>query len=410
MKPLLFQHRIAALIVSILLGLCTTTAQATIPAGERTTLLDIYASTNGASWTTSTSWNGAVGTECSWYGIDCDAGQTTVTGIHLSGNNLTGSLPAIAGLPNLKAFDVSVNFLTGSIPAISSLSGLIDFLVDHNQLTGSIPAISGLTNLDVFLVFDNQLTGTIPALTGLPNLSVFWANDNQLSGPIPALSGLTNLQDIIIRTNQLTGTIPPLTGLTKLQTFSVGQNLLSGTIPAVPSPDGLLPVQSFVCPNGLDHTPDPAWDAATGVTPWYTDCVVAPTATTNAATAVNRTGATLNGVVTADSASTTVLFGYGMTIAYGTSVAATQSPLTGSATDAAVSVTINGLTCNTLYHFHVTADNGTGGTIDGGDQTFMTSGCLVITPIPTLSDAMLLWLGALLIGFAFASLRARRNH
>jgi trimeric autotransporter adhesin len=109
----------------------------------------------------------------------------------------------------------------------------------------------------------------------------------------------------------------------------------------------------------------------------------APSATTTAAGVTTQTGTTLYGTVTANGASTTVTFGYGLTSAYGTSFAATQSPLAGSASGAAVSIPIGGLSCNTLYHFHVTANNGTGGTIDGGDLTFTTSACPAGTPTAT---------------------------
>ena len=50
-----------------------TTAQALISAAERAVLIDLYASTNGASWTYNTNWNGGVGTECSWYGVSAMA-------------------------------------------------------------------------------------------------------------------------------------------------------------------------------------------------------------------------------------------------------------------------------------------------------------------------------------------------
>jgi hypothetical protein len=100
-----------------------------------------------------------------------------------------------------------------------------------------------------------------------------------------------------------------------------------------------------------------------------------PTATTTTATAIAQTGATLNGTVSANGAPTAVTFGYGLSNAYGTNVTAAQSPLAGGATNAAVSAAVTGLTCNTLYHFHVVANNGTGGNIDGGDLTFTTSAC-----------------------------------
>ena len=118
--------------------------------------------------------------------------------------------------------------------------------------------------------------------------------------------------------------------------------------------------------------------------------------------------------MTANGASTTVTFGYGLTAAYGSSVAAVQSPLAGSASGAAVSVAISGLACNTLYHFHVTANNGTGATINGGDAIFTTSACPIIAPppvqpVPTLSEVGALLLVGLLILSAALWMRRRKS-
>ncbi len=96
----------------------------------------------------------------------------------------------------------------------------------------------------------------------------------------------------------------------------------------------------------------------------------APAATTNAATGVTTTGATMNGTVNANNAGTTVSFEYGTTTAYGTTVTATQSPVTGTA-DTAVSKTIIGLTPSTTYHYRVVGQNPTG-TTNGADMTFIT--------------------------------------
>ena len=148
----------------------TPTAQATIPASERAVLTNLYASTNGASWSNNTNWNGAVGTECTWYGVACDAAQSHVTYISLESNNLVGTLPSISGLTALRAFDVGGNQLTGSIPSLSGLTALQGFWGYYNQLTGSIPSLSGLTALRSFQVHTNQLTGSIPSLSGLTAL------------------------------------------------------------------------------------------------------------------------------------------------------------------------------------------------------------------------------------------------
>jgi phosphodiesterase/alkaline phosphatase D-like protein len=96
----------------------------------------------------------------------------------------------------------------------------------------------------------------------------------------------------------------------------------------------------------------------------------APTATTNAATAVSTNGATLNGTVNAYSDSTTVTFQYGLDTSYGSTVTAAQSPVTGSS-NTAVSAVLTGLTDNTAYHFRVVAQNSSGTTY-GADMTFFT--------------------------------------
>src|SRR4029077_8317591 len=109
-------------------------------------------------------------------------------------------------------------------------------------------------------------------LTGL-NLQFFDTHSNQLSGPFPSLAGLFFLTDFNVHSNQLSGPIPALTGMSLLENFDIGANRLTGAMPAAPSPNSLLPGQSKLCLNPLDTTPqppiDPAWNGATGHTPWW---------------------------------------------------------------------------------------------------------------------------------------------
>ena len=269
-----FRTYVSSIFVFAATAICAT-AHAAIPISERTALLDLYTSTNGGSWTTSTGWNGVAGTECTWFRVTCDGTSSHVTGIGLNNNHLTGSLPSLNGLSNLSDFRVYSNQLTGTIPSLTGLTNLNYFDAGFNQLTGTIPALTGLTNLGNFSVFYNQLTGTIPALAGLTNLGYFNVGINQLTGTIPSLSGLSNLNYFNVDSNQLTGSIPDLTGLTALSYFRVGANHLDGTLPVAPS--SLFAGQSTLCPNDFpesSYVDAPVWDAATGVTPWFTPCKI----------------------------------------------------------------------------------------------------------------------------------------
>lgn len=99
-----------------------------------------------------------------------------------------------------------------------------------------------------------------------------------------------------------------------------------------------------------------------------------PIVTTNAATGLSSSGATLNGTVSSNGLASTVSFNYGTTTSYGSSVTASQSPLAGSASGTAVSAALTGLSCGTTYHYQVTATN-TAGTTNGSDATFTTKMC-----------------------------------
>jgi uncharacterized protein (TIGR02145 family) len=102
-----------------------------------------------------------------------------------------------------------------------------------------------------------------------------------------------------------------------------------------------------------------------------------PVATTQPATNVTATTATLNGIVDPNGSSTTVTFEYGTTTAYGSTATATQSPLSGSG-NINVSADITGLSANSTMHFRVKAEN-TNGTAMGSDLNFVVQQALTVT-------------------------------
>jgi hypothetical protein len=101
-----------------------------------------------------------------------------------------------------------------------------------------------------------------------------------------------------------------------------------------------------------------------------TNDVAAPTATTLPAAPVGNDNATLNGTVNANCSSTTVTFEWGTTIAYGNTINAAQSPVSGG-TNVAVSADLIGLALSQTYNYRVVASNANGTTY-GANQTFTT--------------------------------------
>jgi hypothetical protein len=94
-----------------------------------------------------------------------------------------------------------------------------------------------------------------------------------------------------------------------------------------------------------------------------------PGATTDPASAITQTGATLESRVDPNGAATTYRFEYGTTDSYGLSTAEKSAGDGDSAVDADIAVT--GLTSDTTYHYRVVATNAAGVT-RGADRTLRT--------------------------------------
>lgn len=97
----------------------------------------------------------------------------------------------------------------------------------------------------------------------------------------------------------------------------------------------------------------------------------APVVSTGSATPVGPTSATLNATVSPNGATTTVVFEYGLTPAYG-SIAHSRT-ITGS-TEESLATVVAPLQCDTTYHFRAVATN-EGGTTLGENRTFRTASC-----------------------------------
>ncbi len=129
--------------------------------------------------------------------------------------------------------------------------------------------------------------------------------------------------------------------------------------------------------------------AAAGTIMNFTTVAIAPTATTQAATSVAGTTATLNGTVNPEGSATTAQFIYGTdsTLTTGTTTVPIPALTVGSGTtDVPVAEPVTGLAPNTTYYYEVQATN-SAGTTTGTIMSFTTTAQSGTTPILTVGQA-----------------------
>lgn len=119
----------------------------------------------------------------------------------------------------------------------------------------------------------------------------------------------------------------------------------------------------------------------------------APIVTTEAASSVTESAATLQGQVNPHGYATTYQFEYGTTTSYGTKVPTTAESVGSGKTNVAVSKAISGLKGNTTYHYRVSATNAYG-TTPGLDKTFTTPKLpTVTTETPSVGETTAILIG-----------------
>ena len=110
-----------------------------------------------------------------------------------------------------------------------------------------------------------------------------------------------------------------------------------------------------------------------------------PVVVTQSASGILDSATILNGTVNAQGTATAVSFEYGITSAYGTSVAANPASVSGTTTTA-VAATISGLSSGTTYHYRVVAAGSS--IVRGSDMTFTTTTLAALSGL-SLSDGTL---------------------
>jgi trimeric autotransporter adhesin len=336
--------------------------------------------------------------------------HTYAAGLAKTGVTITSVTDDFTGVPrtsppDIGAYQFSSNPLVTTTPATAvactsvTLNGTInpngstvttgfDYgpTVSYGSSVAGVPVtINGIIPLAISAV----VTGMVPNVInhfrakGTSGGITVYGSDMTVTPACPPTVVTTAATAVAATTATLNGTVNA-NNLSSTISFDYGLNAAYGsTVAGIPSPvsggtatsvsaaiTGLLPgVTYHFRVNGTNSV-----GTSYGSDITFTTLAAPPTVVTTPATSVTATGATLNGTVNANGASTTVTFNYGLTAAYGSTIAAVPPAVTGN-TVTAVMGTLTGLTCNTLYHYMAKGVN-SAGTTNGNDMTFTTSGAV----------------------------------
>ncbi|KAG4162324.1 hypothetical protein ERO13_D01G109600v2 [Gossypium hirsutum] len=150
---------------------------------------------------------------CEWKGVTCY--QQTVVRLIIEDLHLGGFFApdTLSHLDQLRVLSLQNNSLSGPIPDLSSLINLKALFLDHNFFTGSFPSsILSFHRIRTLDLSYNNLTGSIPT----------------------SLASLDRLYYLRLDWNRFNGTIPPF-NQSSLETFNISGNNLTGAIPVTPT-------------------------------------------------------------------------------------------------------------------------------------------------------------------------------
>ncbi|BAT81287.1 hypothetical protein LR48_Vigan07g077700 [Vigna angularis] len=250
---------------------------------------------------------------CKWDQVRCSEDKR-VTRIQIGRLNLQGTLPAtIQNLTQLEQLELQYNNISGPIPSLNGLTNLRVFIASNNRFS-AVPAdfFAGMSQLQAVEIDNNpfepweipqtlrnasvlqnfsansaNVRGTLPDFFSsdvFPGLTVLhlainnlegalplsfsgsqiqslWLNGqksvNRLGGSVAVLQNMTFLTEVWLHSNAFTGPLPDLSGLKSLKVLSLRDNRFTGPVP--PSLVGLKTLEVVNLTNNLFQGPMPVF-------------------------------------------------------------------------------------------------------------------------------------------------------
>ncbi len=296
--------------------------------------------------------------------VDPEGSPTSVTFVY-------GTIPTLsAGTTTTTA--QSAGSGTTSAPFTASLSGLSPDTTYYFEVVAT--SASGTTDGSV-LSFTTSMPPVTPPGTTTNAASSIALSTATLNASVDPEGNSSSVVFVY-------GTTPTLASGT---TTTVAQSIGSGTSNvAVTAPlTGLAANTTYY----FEAQATNAGGTTDGSILSFTTAANPPAATTNAASSVTASGATLNASVNPEGAVTSVTFVYGTNPSLSSGTTTTASQAAGSGTsNVPVTSALTGLSANTTYYFEVVATS-SGGTVDGSILNFTTTSPVITPPAASTTAA-----------------------
>lgn len=317
------------------------------------------------------------------------------TPVHFADANLKAAVEAQLGKANPTPTDMlNLLYLRAVVRDISDLTGL-EYATNLSELDLSANPISnlsplaGLTNLGNLTLANNPISDLSP-LAGLTNLHSLYMGFNQISNLSP-LADLTNLKNLNLENNQISN-LSPVAGLTKMQSLHlrnnqiadisalagltdlIGLDIWNNQVSDISVLMGLLRL-GHVNIKGNPLNPEaynvhiPQLTQRGVVVQYDPPSAQRPAVSTQSATDVGQTSATLRGLVTSDGGQA-CQYRFRYRVSGGSY---SHTTWTGSLTTGQTfSESVSGLTPGSTYYFSAQAKNSAGESDWGSEQSFAT--------------------------------------